>query len=83
MPQSDVDNAIEKALQVWARVTPLRFSRIYAGTADIMISFGSRGEQVISARSPIAVTPTRRRGDGGWRGAGGGGNNEKWANDGE
>ncbi|XP_031428251.1 collagenase 3a [Clupea harengus] len=42
MPQSDVDNAIEKALQVWARVTPLRFSRIYAGTADIMISFGSR-----------------------------------------
>ncbi|KAE8288061.1 Collagenase 3 [Larimichthys crocea] len=42
MPASEVDDSIEKALQVWAKVTPLRFTRIYDGTADIMISFGSR-----------------------------------------
>ncbi|XP_030293061.1 collagenase 3-like [Sparus aurata] len=40
MSVSEVDYSIEKALQVWAKVTPLRFTRIYSGTADIMISFG-------------------------------------------
>ncbi|KAF1378940.1 hypothetical protein PFLUV_G00195720 [Perca fluviatilis] len=40
MSVSEVDNSIEKALQVWAKVTPLRFTRIQSGTADIMISFG-------------------------------------------
>ncbi|XP_073335637.1 collagenase 3-like [Pagrus major] len=40
MSVSEVDDSIEKALQVWAKVTPLRFTRIYRGTADIMISFG-------------------------------------------
>ncbi|KAK2828865.1 hypothetical protein Q5P01_019899 [Channa striata] len=40
MTVAEVDDSIEKALQVWARVTPLRFTRIYSGTADIMISFG-------------------------------------------
>ncbi|XP_071781039.1 collagenase 3-like [Centroberyx gerrardi] len=40
MSMSEVDDSIEKALQVWAKVTPLRFTRIYSGTADIMISFG-------------------------------------------
>ncbi|XP_014829052.1 PREDICTED: collagenase 3-like [Poecilia mexicana] len=40
MPAAEVDESIEKALQVWARVTPLRFTRIYSGIADIMISFG-------------------------------------------
>ncbi|XP_008330465.1 collagenase 3-like [Cynoglossus semilaevis] len=40
MSRSEVDGSIEKALQVWAKVTPLRFTRIYSGTADIMISFG-------------------------------------------
>ncbi|XP_020486860.2 collagenase 3-like [Labrus bergylta] len=42
MSVSQIDDSIEKALQVWANVTPLRFTRIYSGTADIMISFGSR-----------------------------------------
>ncbi|XP_075876058.1 collagenase 3-like isoform X2 [Nelusetta ayraudi] len=42
MPESQVEDSIEKALQVWAKVTPLRFTRIYTGTADIMISFGAR-----------------------------------------
>nr|XP_046267628.1 collagenase 3a [Scatophagus argus] len=40
MSMAEVDDSIEKALQVWAKVTPLRFTRIYSGTADIMISFG-------------------------------------------
>ncbi|XP_071316697.1 collagenase 3-like [Trachinotus anak] len=42
MSVAEVDDSIQKALQVWAKVTPLRFTRIYSGTADIMISFGSR-----------------------------------------
>ncbi|XP_064206024.1 collagenase 3a [Anguilla rostrata] len=42
MSVSEVDSVIEKALQVWARVTPLRFTRIYSGIADIMVSFGTR-----------------------------------------
>lgn len=44
MAKEEVDDSIEKALNVWARVTPLRFTRIYRDTADIMISFGRRGE---------------------------------------
>ncbi|KAK7904242.1 hypothetical protein WMY93_016849 [Mugilogobius chulae] len=40
MTKAEVDSSIEKALQVWSKVTPLRFTRIYSGTADIMISFG-------------------------------------------
>ncbi|XP_053702196.1 collagenase 3-like [Synchiropus splendidus] len=42
MSPAEVDDSIGKALQVWAKVTPLRFTRIYSGTADIMISFGRR-----------------------------------------
>ncbi|XP_061596200.1 collagenase 3a [Cololabis saira] len=42
MSVSEVDWSMDKALQVWARVTPLRFTRIYSGTADIMVSFGRR-----------------------------------------
>ncbi|XP_006833838.1 PREDICTED: stromelysin-1 [Chrysochloris asiatica] len=38
-----VDSAIEKALKVWAEVTPLTFSRIHEGEADIMISFAVKG----------------------------------------
>ncbi|XP_056140414.1 collagenase 3-like [Lampris incognitus] len=40
MSVAEVDDSIDRALQVWSRVTPLRFSRLYSGTADIMISFG-------------------------------------------
>ncbi|XP_055063851.2 collagenase 3-like [Misgurnus anguillicaudatus] len=42
MRKADVDAAIQKALQVWSDVTPLRFTRIFSGTADIMISFSVR-----------------------------------------
>ncbi|XP_059208089.1 uncharacterized protein LOC131986967 [Centropristis striata] len=46
MSVSEIDDSMEKALQVWAKVTPLRFTRIYSGTADIMISFvsGAHGD---------------------------------------
>ncbi|XP_071754408.1 collagenase 3a [Centroberyx gerrardi] len=40
MSMSEVDDSIDRALKVWAKVTPLRFTRIYSGIADIMISFG-------------------------------------------
>ncbi|XP_078067033.1 72 kDa type IV collagenase [Mustelus asterias] len=35
-----VDDAFARAFQVWAAVTPLTFTRIYDGEADIMINFG-------------------------------------------
>ncbi|XP_027014212.2 collagenase 3-like [Tachysurus fulvidraco] len=46
MSVAEVDESIDRALQVWARVTPLRFTRIYSGIADIMISFtvGDHGD---------------------------------------
>ncbi|KAJ3589483.1 hypothetical protein NHX12_010328 [Muraenolepis orangiensis] len=42
MSRAQVDNSIEKAFQVWSKVTPLTFRKIERGTADIMISFGGR-----------------------------------------
>ncbi|XP_009083000.1 PREDICTED: stromelysin-1-like [Acanthisitta chloris] len=41
MLQADVDEAIAKAFQLWSSVTPLRFTRLYSGQADIMISFAA------------------------------------------
>ena len=43
-PQT-VDDAFARAFQVWSDVTPLRFSRIHDGEADIMINFGRWGRQ--------------------------------------
>ncbi|KAM5246251.1 collagenase 3-like [Ctenodactylus gundi] len=42
MTHPEVEKAFKKAFKVWSNVTPLKFSRIHEGTADIMISFGSR-----------------------------------------
>ncbi|XP_029028166.1 collagenase 3 [Betta splendens] len=42
LKKADVDRAIRTALNVWADVTPLTFRKLHEGTADIMISFGSR-----------------------------------------
>uniref|UniRef100_A0A8C4UT07 Peptidase metallopeptidase domain-containing protein n=1 Tax=Falco tinnunculus TaxID=100819 RepID=A0A8C4UT07_FALTI len=41
MLEDDVDEAIAKAFQLWSSVTPLRFTRLYSGEADIMISFAA------------------------------------------
>lgn len=40
---NEVDRAFKKAFKVWSDVTPLNFTRIRSGTADIMISFGTKG----------------------------------------
>ncbi|XP_029458283.1 collagenase 3-like [Rhinatrema bivittatum] len=42
LTHADVDRAIKKALKVWSDVTPLNFTRLRSGTADIMISFGTK-----------------------------------------
>ncbi|XP_051011711.1 stromelysin-2 isoform X2 [Acomys russatus] len=46
LPRESVDSAIERALRVWEEVTPLTFSRMSEGEADIMISFevGEHGD---------------------------------------
>lgn len=40
---SVIDDAFARAFKVWSDVTPLTFTRLYNGIADIMISFGKRG----------------------------------------
>ncbi|XP_036393017.1 collagenase 3-like [Megalops cyprinoides] len=42
LPQSEVDRAISSAFAVWSDVTPLVFSRVEEGPADILISFSRR-----------------------------------------
>ncbi|EPY79969.1 matrix metallopeptidase 3 (stromelysin 1, progelatinase) [Camelus ferus] len=42
LPRDAVDSTIKKALKVWEEVTPLKFSRISEGEADIMITFAVR-----------------------------------------
>lgn len=44
MSQSEVIKSVDRALQVWAKDTPLRFTRITDDTADIVISFVRRRE---------------------------------------
>lgn len=44
MSKEDVDKAVEKAFKVWSAVTPLIFTRIHKGIADIMIAFGTKGK---------------------------------------
>ncbi|XP_047734742.1 interstitial collagenase-like [Prionailurus viverrinus] len=40
LPRAEVDRAIEKAFQLWSDVSPLNFTKISEGQADIMLSFG-------------------------------------------
>ncbi|XP_030634381.1 collagenase 3-like [Chanos chanos] len=42
LKKEDVDRALHNALQVWSKVTPLKFKKLHDGIADIMISFGAR-----------------------------------------
>ncbi|GAA6106096.1 matrix metalloproteinase-9-like [Tachysurus ichikawai] len=39
---STIDDAFARAFKVWSDVTPLTFTRLYDGTADIMVSFGKK-----------------------------------------
>lgn len=50
---SVINDAFKRAFKVWSAVTPLTFTQVYSGEADIMIMFGSQGEA---------------RGRGGWGG---------------
>lgn len=43
MEESLIDDAFARAFKVWSDVTPLTFTRLYDGTADIMVSFGKAG----------------------------------------
>lgn len=49
MDSSVTDDAFARAFKVWSDVTPLTFTRLFDGTADIMISFGKRGRHVVCA----------------------------------
>ncbi|KAK6308549.1 hypothetical protein J4Q44_G00218200 [Coregonus suidteri] len=40
MGASLIDDAFARAFKVWSDVTPLTFTRLFDGTADIMVSFG-------------------------------------------
>uniref|UniRef100_A0A803TW67 Peptidase metallopeptidase domain-containing protein n=1 Tax=Anolis carolinensis TaxID=28377 RepID=A0A803TW67_ANOCA len=46
MEPADIDDAIERAWKMWSEVTPLTFTRVYNGSADIRISFvtGNHGD---------------------------------------
>lgn len=44
MARADVDEAIQKGLEVWSKVTPLVFTKISRGIADIMVAFRTRGK---------------------------------------
>ncbi|XP_012861700.2 interstitial collagenase-like [Echinops telfairi] len=39
LPRAVVDRAMEKAFQLWSSASPLRFTKLSEGQADIMISF--------------------------------------------
>ncbi|XP_054225603.1 matrix metalloproteinase-27 isoform X3 [Homo sapiens] len=42
MARAAVDEAIQEGLEVWSKVTPLKFTKISKGIADIMIAFRTR-----------------------------------------
>ncbi|CAJ0940096.1 unnamed protein product [Ranitomeya imitator] len=42
LPTGVVDDSIQKAFGVWSQVTPLRFTKVNRGNADILIQFGAR-----------------------------------------
>ncbi|XP_029770527.1 interstitial collagenase [Suricata suricatta] len=39
LPRAEVDDAIDKSFQLWSDASPLTFTKIFEGEADIMISF--------------------------------------------
>lgn len=47
---SVIDDAFARAFKVWSDVTPLTFTRLQSGEADIMIQFGVQGEPLCQGR---------------------------------
>jgi len=60
-----IDDAFKRAFKVWSDVTPLTFTQIYSGEADIMIMFGSGGDvpragrELGATRRGLATCPAR------------------------
>uniref|UniRef100_A0ABI7YK21 Peptidase metallopeptidase domain-containing protein n=1 Tax=Felis catus TaxID=9685 RepID=A0ABI7YK21_FELCA len=69
LPRAEVDRAIEKAFQLWSDVSPLTFTKVSEGQADIMLSFGEVNHGGKSdfgrIRSPLAHVFAPGRGMGG------------------
>ena len=57
MTHSEVEKAFRKAFKVWSDVTPLNFTRLHDGTADIMISFGTKGNDAESCLKYLYILP--------------------------
>lgn len=53
-----MDEAIQKGIEVWSNVTPLTFTKISKGIADIMIAFRTRGK-VFDREENMAVFISR------------------------
>ncbi|XP_029812904.1 interstitial collagenase-like [Suricata suricatta] len=69
LPRAEVDDAVDKAFQLWSNVTTLTFTKIFEGEADIMLSFvwGDHGDNSNfgGPESPIAHAFPPGRGLGG------------------
>ena len=56
MARADVDEAIQKGLEMWSKVTPLTFTKISKGIADIMIAFRTRGKVYNREKNEVTFT---------------------------
>ena len=53
MAASLTDDAFARAFKVWSDVTPLTFTRLFEGNADIMISFGKTSRSNLSPSQTV------------------------------
>lgn len=56
LSREDVDRAIEKAFQLWSNVSPLTFTKVSEGQADIMISFVRGGKLFLWRENTLTLT---------------------------